>query len=58
MTTPTRPVDLPIVVSVRVPKKDFQHLKSMADANRRTLSQTVRLLIEAALCQNRSYAPE
>jgi hypothetical protein len=44
-----KPVELPIVVSVRFSPPDFQKLVSLADAGRRNLSQTVRLLIESAL---------
>ena len=43
------PVELPFVVSVRFSEPDFQRLVALAQGGRRNLSQTVRLLIEAAL---------
>ena len=49
----TRTVELPFTVSVRFNEQDFRRLVAMAQAGRRNLSQTVRLLIEAALRADR-----
>jgi hypothetical protein len=43
------PIELPFVVSVRFSEPDFGRLVAMAQAGRRNLSQTVRLLLEAVL---------
>jgi hypothetical protein len=43
------PVELPFVVSARFSEPDFRRLVALATTGRRTLSQTVRLLMEAAL---------
>jgi hypothetical protein len=48
MKTPA-PVTLPFVVSARFSEPDFRRLVAVANAGRRNLSQTVRLLLEAAL---------
>lgn len=44
-----KPIELPFVISVRFAEPDFRRLVALAKTNRRNLSQTVRLLIEAAL---------
>lgn len=44
-----KPVVLPFVVSVRFPEPEFRQIVTMAQTGRRTISQTVRILIEAAL---------
>jgi hypothetical protein len=44
-----KPIELPFVVSVRFPEQDFRRVVTLAQVGRRTLSQTVRLLLEAAL---------
>ncbi len=44
-----RPIELPTILSVRVRQDEYQHLMSLAQTGRRTLSQTVRLLLETAL---------
>jgi len=49
MNRPARPVELPVVVGVRFTLADVQRLTALATASRRTLSQTVRLLLEDAL---------
>ncbi len=51
MNRPTRPVELPVVVSVRFPEADFRNLKALALSNRRTVSQVIRSLLEGALRQ-------
>jgi hypothetical protein len=45
----TVPIELPHVVSTRMSEADLRRLVTLAQAGRRTLSQTVRLLLEAAL---------
>jgi len=45
------PVELPWVVSVRFSETDFRRLVALAHTGRRNLSQTVRLLLEAALSE-------
>jgi hypothetical protein len=50
----TRPVELPCVVTARLADPQFQSLVTLAESSRRTLSQVVRLLLEAALRDNRS----
>jgi len=42
------PVQLPFVVSVRFPEPEFRQIVALAQAGRRTISQTLRLLVEAA----------
>jgi hypothetical protein len=43
------PVELPFVVSVRFSEPDFRRLVVLANTGRRTLSQTLRLLLESDL---------
>jgi hypothetical protein len=43
------PVELPFVVSVRFSDPDFRRLVVLANTGRRTLSQTLRLLLEPVL---------
>ena len=43
------PIELPHVVSVRCSDADFRRLLALAQAGRRNVSQTVRLLLEVAL---------
>jgi hypothetical protein len=43
------PVELPFVVSVQFTEPDFRRLVALAQTGRRNLSQTVRILIEAAV---------
>jgi hypothetical protein len=48
------PVELPFLVSVRFSDPAFRRLVAMAQGGHRNLSQTVRLLIEAALREPRA----
>jgi hypothetical protein len=43
------PVELPFVVSTRFSEGDFRRLVALARDGRRNISQTVRMLLEAAL---------
>ena len=43
-----KPVQLPFVASVRFADGDFRRLLALATTGRRNLSQTLRLLIDAA----------
>jgi hypothetical protein len=43
------PILLPFVVSVRFPEPEFRRLVTLAQTGRRTVSQTLRILVETAL---------
>ena len=45
----TRPIELPSLVSVRFPESNFRRITDLARTGHRTISQTVRLLVDAAL---------
>ena len=49
-------VHFPFVVSARFSEPDFRHLVAMATTGRRTVSQTIRILLEAALRDPRPAA--
>lgn len=44
-----QPIELPYVVSVRFSEADFRQIVTLVQTGRRTVSQTIRLLIESAL---------
>jgi hypothetical protein len=48
-----KPIAYPFTVSVRFAEQDFHRLAALAKTDRRNMSQTVRLLVEAALQQPR-----
>jgi hypothetical protein len=43
------PIELPFVVSVRFSEADFRRLQALSEAQRRPISQMLRLLLEPAL---------
>ncbi len=52
----TVPIELPIVVRIRFRVSDHERLVALARTGRRTLSQTIRLLLEPALVDGSSQA--
>jgi hypothetical protein len=48
------PIQLPFVVSVRFPEPEFRRIVTLAQTGRRTISQTVRILIESALRESKA----
>lgn len=47
-------IELPFVVSARLSEPEFGRLQALAQAERRNISQMLRLLIEAALRDKRA----
>ena len=48
MQSDTRTTELPVVLSVRLSRQDYDDLVNMSRHDRRNISQTVRLILERA----------